>query len=134
MTHQQLTNALSQWMFNVASSFLPQVRITPGSGIGRIMSIIGIDISRYNPWNELGFLAEPIIETVLTPMVNRYLSGFSEEQISEAVDKIVESCITQAKEKGYVNIFGIQLGHDAFEGLKNLMKNENDTRSKGQVQ
>ena len=121
-------------MFNVASSFLPQVRMSPSSGIGRIMTIIGIDVSRYNPWNELGFLAEPVVETVLTPMVSKYLSGFSEEQLTDAVEKIVDSCISQAKEKGYVNIFGIQLGSDAFEGLKDLLKNENDTRSEGQVQ
>ena len=134
MTHQELTTALSQWMFNVASSFLPQVRMSPSSGIGRIMTIIGIDVSRYNPWNELGFLVEPVVETVLTPMVSKYLSGFSEKQLTDAVEKIVDSCISQAKEKGYVNIFGIQLGSDAFEGLKDLLKNENDTRSEGQVQ
>ena len=134
MTHQELTTALSQWMFNVASSFLPQVRMSPSSGIGRIMTIIGIDVSRYNPWNELGFLAEPVVETVLTPMVSKYLSGFSEKQLTDAVEKIVDSCISHAKEKGYVNIFGIQLGSDAFEGLKDLLKNENDTRSEGQVQ
>lgn len=134
MTHQELTTALSQWMFNVASSFLPQVRMSPSSGIGRIMAIIGIDVSRYNLWNELGFLAEPVVETVLTPMVSKYLSGFSEKQLTDAVEKIVGSCIAQAKEKGYVNIFGIQLGSDAFEGLKDLLKNENDTRSEGPVQ
>lgn len=121
-------------MFNVASSFLPQVRMSPSSGIGRIMTIIGIDVSRYNPWNELGFLAEPVVETVLAPMIGKYLSGFSEEQLTDAVEKIVDSCISQSKEKGYVNIFGIQLGSDAFEGLKDLLKNENDTRSEGQVQ
>lgn len=134
MTHQELTTALSQWMFNVASSFLPQVRMNPSSGIGRIMTIIGIDVSRYNPWNELGFLAEPVVETVLTPIVSKYLSGFSEKQLTDAVEKILDSCISQAKEKGYVNIFGIQLGSDAFEGLKDLLKNENNTRSEGQVQ
>lgn len=121
-------------MFNVASSFLPQVRMSPSSGIGRIMTIIGIDVSRYNPWNELGFLAEPVVKTVLAPMVSKYLSGFSEEQLTDAVEKIVDSCISQAKDKGYVNVFGIQLGSDAFEGLKDLLKNENDTRSEGQVQ
>lgn len=121
-------------MFNVASSFLPQVRMSPSSGIGRIMTIIGIDVSRYNPWNELGFLVEPVVETVLAPMVSKYLSGFSEKQLTDAVDKIVDSCISQAKEKGYVNVFGIQLGSDAFDGLKDLLKNENDTRSEGQVQ
>lgn len=134
MTHETITNALAQWTFNVASSFLPKVKIMQTSAIGRMMTVLGIDLSRYNPWNELGFLAEPVIETMLTPVMSKYLSGFSEEQLSGAVNKIVDSCIAQAKEKGYVNVFGIQLGQDAFEGLKELLNDEDDTRSEGQVQ
>lgn len=131
MTHETITNALAQWTFNVASSFLPKVKIMQTSTIGKMMSILGIDLSSYNPWNELGFLAEPVIETMLTPVIEKYLSGYSEEQLSEAVNKIVDSCISQAKDKGYVNVFGIQLGENAFEGLKELLNNEDDTRSEG---
>lgn len=121
MTHESLTNALSQWAFKVASSFLPAVRIPQTSGVGSVMAMLGIDLSRYNVWNELGFLAEPVIKTMLTPMVNKYFGSMSEEQLTETVDTIVNSCISQAKERGRVNVFGIELKEDAFEGLKSML-------------
>lgn len=121
MTQESLTNALSQWAFKVASSFLPAVRIPQTSGVGSVMAMLGIDLSRYNVWNELGFLAEPVIKTMLTPIVSKYFGSMSEEQLTETVDTIVNSCISQAKERGHVNVFGIELKEDAFEGLKSML-------------
>jgi hypothetical protein len=114
--------ALSEWAFNVAAAVLPRYTIPQGSTIGNIMQgFFGMDPKNYNVWNELGFLAEPLIQTMVTPMVNRYLAGMSDEQVRDVVMKFAESFLQQAREKGAVNLFGIELGPKAFEGLKEIL-------------
>jgi hypothetical protein len=58
---------------------------------------------------------------MVTPMVNRYLAGMSDEQVRDVVMKFAESFLQQAREKGAVNLFGIELGPKAFEGLKEIL-------------
>lgn len=114
--------ALTQWGFKVASAVLPKFSIPPGSAIGNMMQgFLGINPASYNVWNELGFLAEPLLQTMITPVANRYLSGMSDEQIREVAMKFADSFLEQAREKGSVNLFGIELGVNAFEGLKEIL-------------
>ena len=87
------------------------------------MQLIGADPATYNIWNELGFLAEPMIQTMITPALHRMLSGIPEEQIPELAMKFVDSFVTRAEEKGSVNLFGIELGKGSFEKLKELLNN-----------
>ena len=117
----KISAALSEWAFNVAKSALPQVRIPTNSTIGHLMGLIGYDPAKYNIWNELGFLAEPIIETAVTPAVHKMLGGFPDEQLPELASKYVDAFVRQAQEKGSVNLFGLELGPKAFEGLKTIL-------------
>lgn len=126
-----LTSALGEWGYKVAQSFLPQVRIPADSGVGKFMyGILGVDPARYNPWDELGFLVEPFLQTMISPMLTRYLSGIPDEQVEEIANKFVDSFIERAKDKGSINIFGIELKEDAFDGLKEIInqKFKNDER------
>lgn len=113
--------ALSEWAFNVAASFLPKVNIPVDSSLGHLMGIIGMNPAKYNVWKELGFLAEPMIQMLVTPAVNKMLSGFPDEQIPDLAMKFVDSFIEQAENKGSVNLFGIELGKNAFDGLKEIL-------------
>lgn len=114
--------ALGQWGFNVAKSVLPQVGIPANSAIGKFMyGILGIDPASYNLWNELGFLAEPMIQTLVTPLVGRYLSDIPEDQVKDITLKFVDAFIDRAKEKGCVNLFGLQMGENAFTDLKDIL-------------
>ena len=88
------------------------------------MQIIGVDPSTYNVWNELGFLLEPTIQTMVTPAINRMLSGIPDEQIPELVMKFADSFISKAQEKGGVNLFGLELGQGSFERLKDILKSK----------
>lgn len=118
----KVSAGLSEWAFNVAKSFLPQVGIPTESAIGKFMyGILGVNPATYNVWNELGFLAEPVIQTLITPAVNKMLAGFPDEQIPELTMKYIDAFMKQANEKGAVNLFGLSLGANAFEGLKNIM-------------
>lgn len=121
----QVSNALAEWGYKVASSFLPAYRIPEGSAIGNIMQgFFGMNPASYNVWKELGFLAEPLLQSLVTPAVNRMLAGMSDEQAQDVVFKFVDAFITQAKEKGSVNLFGIELKEDAFIGLREILANK----------
>lgn len=113
--------AVSEWAFNVAKAFLPEFKIPVGGKLGGLMQLIGADPATYNVWNELGFLAEPLIQTAVTPAINRMLSGFPDEQVPELAMKFVDSFITRANEKGTVNLFGIELTASTFERLKEIL-------------
>ena len=117
----KVSAGLSEWAFNVAKAVLPHFKISPNSTLGHMMGLIGADPVTYNVWNELGFLAEPLIQSFTTPAVNKLLGGIPDEQIPELVNKYVDAFIKQAQEKGSVDLFGLKLGANAFEGLKDIM-------------
>ena len=114
--------ALSEWVFNVAKSVLPKVGIPTESAVGKFMyGILGVNPATYNVWNELGFLAEPMIQTIVTPMVGKYLQGIPDEQVQEVVMKFADAFVKQAREKGSVNLFGLEMGENAFTDLKAIL-------------
>lgn len=114
--------AVSEWAFNVAKAFLPQFKIPVGGKLGGFMQLLGADPATYNIWNELGFLAEPMIQSIVTPTLNRLLSGMTEEQIPDLAIKFADSFIKRAEEKGSVNLFGLELGQGSFERLKEILE------------
>ena len=118
----KVSSALSEWAFNVAKSFLPQMKIPVGGKLGGLMQLIGADPATYNIWNELGFLAEPLIQTMVTPAVNKMLSSIPDEQVPEVAMRFVDSFIKRAEEKEGVNLFGVELGQGSFERLKELLE------------
>ena len=116
--------AVSEWAFNVAKAFLPQMKIPVGGKLGGFMQILGQDPATYNIWNELGFLAEPLIQSVVSPAMSKMLSGMPEEQIPDIAMKFVDSFIKRAEEKGSVNVFGIELGQSSFVRLKEILESK----------
>jgi hypothetical protein len=116
--------ALSEWAFNIAKTFLPQFKIPVGGRLGGLMQMIGADPATYNIWSELGFLAEPLIQTVVTPAVHRMLGGIPDEQVPDLAMKFVDSFIQRAEENGSVNLFGIELGKGSFERLREILSNK----------
>lgn len=119
---------LSEWLSRVGASVLPKVSIPQTSGIGQVMgSLFGFNMANYNVWNELGFLLQPTIKNFVTPMVSKYLSVVPDEQIQPMVMEYADAFIKQAQERGSVNLFGIELGANAFEGLKEIMSNKFNT-------
>lgn len=117
----KVSAALSEWSFNVAKAFLPQFKIPVGGKLGGLMQILGQDPATYSIWNELGFLAEPLIQTMVTPAVHKMLSGLPDEQVPEIANKFVDSFMVKAEEKGSINLFGLELGKPSFERLKEIM-------------
>lgn len=118
----KVSTAVSEWIFNVAKSVLPKFTVPVESAVGKFMyGILGVNPSSYNVWNELGFLAEPMIKTIVTPMLNKYLAGIPDEQIKDIAMEFADAFIAQAKKNKHVNLFGLQLGENAFSGLKDIL-------------
>lgn len=120
----KLSLAVSEWTFNVAKAFLPQFKIPVGGKLSGFMQILGQNPATYNIWNELGFLAEPLIQSVVTPSLSQMMKGMPDEQIPDLAMKFVDSFIKRAEEKGSVNVFGLELGQSSFERLKEILENK----------
>jgi hypothetical protein len=120
---EKLSEILTEWLSNVASSVLPKISIAPTSSIGRVMNgFFGIDLGSYSVWNELGFLAKPAINSFVQPMLVKYLSFMPEEKIKSTALEMVGAMVKQAEMKGYVNLFGIQIGKNAFDDLHMMIE------------
>lgn len=120
----KLSNIIAEWLSNIMASVLPKVSISPTSGIGKVMNgLLGIDLTTYNVWNELGFLATPVINAFSKPMLQQYLSLIPEEQIKDVALNMVNAMVEQANMKGHINIFGVEVGRNAFEDLKRMVEN-----------
>lgn len=119
---EKVSAAMSEWLFKVAAGVLPKVRIPSDSAIGKFMyGFIGVDPNSYNLWSELGFLAEPTIEVVVSPMLKQYLGGMSDEQVKSVVMKYADAMVEQVEKKGSINLFGMELQRDAFADLKRIL-------------
>ena len=117
----KLSEALAEWGVNVAKSVLPNVKIPPQSGIGGFMQILGIDPMSYNIYNELGFLLKPTMRRFIQPTLTKYLGGMTDAEVEEVAMEYVEALREKAGERGYVNLFGVQVGANAFDGLKDIL-------------
>jgi hypothetical protein len=125
MTNLDKTSvALSEWGFGVVKALLPQLKIPVGGKLGGLMQLIGADPATYNIWNELGFLAEPLMQAVVRPAVYKMLSVIPDEQVPDIAMKFVDSFIKRTEEKGSVNLFGLELGQGTFVKLKEIMENK----------
>jgi hypothetical protein len=119
---EKVSAAASEWIFKIAAGVLPKVNIPADSAIGKFMyGFIGVDPNSYNLWNELGFLAEPTIEVMVTPMIEKYLGGMSDEQIKSVAMKYADAMLQQVERKGSINLFGMELQRDAFVDLKRIL-------------
>jgi hypothetical protein len=118
----KVTNALSEWIFNVAKSILPKVNIPVESAIGKFMyGILGVNPASYNVWSELGFLAQPTIQAFISPMLNNFFKGMTDEQIKDIVMQYTDAMLAEVERKGSINLFGLELRKDAFEDLKRML-------------
>jgi hypothetical protein len=118
-----LVGAMVEWVGKIAASILPQVKVPPTSTIGKMMSgFFGINPAQYNIWAELGFLLNPTIQSFVEPMMRKYLAVIPDENIKDVAMNYADALLKQAQVKGSVNVFGIELGANTFEGLKGILE------------
>lgn len=125
-----LVVAITEWLGNIASSVLPQIQVPPQSAIGRMMSgFFGINPATYNIWNELGFLMTPTIRSFVEPQLRKYIDAIPDENIKDMAMSYADALLTQAQQKGSVNMFGVELGPGTFEGLKAILHDKFNTNT-----
>lgn len=118
---EKLGDALSEWGMNVAKSVLPNVKIPPTSSIGGFMAMLGVDVRTYSIYDELGFLLKPTMRRFIQPTLTKYLGGMTDAEVEEIAKEYVEAMRQQANERGYVNLFGVEVGANAFDALKDIL-------------
>ena len=117
----KLIEVLSEWGFNIAKGVLPNVKVPPTSTIGKMMTLLGINPLTYSIYNELGFLVEPSIRAFIAPMVERYVGQLPDEQIPIIARMYADALRKRASERGYVDVFGVQIGESSFAKLQDLI-------------
>ena len=118
---EKLGEALTEWGMNVAKSELPNVKIPPQSGIGGFMAMLGIAPMSYNIYNELGFLLKPTMRRFIQPTLTKYLGGMTDAEVEEVAMEYVAAMREKANERRNINLFAIQVGVNAFDGLKDIL-------------
>lgn len=117
----KLTIALTEWAKIAAKSAMPQLVVTPTSSIGKMMSFIGVNPATYNIYDELGFLLTPTLKSYIEPHLRKFFKGMPEEEIMSVAMSYIDACEQRAVERGHVNIFGVELGANAFTRLREIV-------------
>jgi hypothetical protein len=119
-----LSAALTEWAMVVVKSGMPQLVVPPDSTIGRMMLFMGVNPATYNIYNELGFLLQPTLKTYIDPMLVKFFKDMSDEEVMSVAMAYIDACEQHANEQGHVNLFGIELGANAFAGLRDIIKSK----------
>ena len=69
----------------------------------------------------LNAFPEPMIQSLVSPMVGRLMKGIPEEQVKDIAMKFADAFVKQAREKGSVNLFGLEMGENAFADLRAIL-------------
>ena len=62
------------------------------------------------------------MRSIVEPKLGELLSNIPNEKYNEMVMSFADSFITQARVNGYVNLFGIHIGENAFIDLKAMLE------------
>ena len=120
----KLSAALTEWAMLAAKSAMPQLVVPADSAIGKMMSFIGVNPATYNIYNELGFLLGPTLKNYIEPQLRKFFDGWSDSEVMDVAMSYVDACERQASEHGHVNLFGVELGANAFTRLREIIKSE----------
>lgn len=116
---ERITEALVGWLTETAASLLPQLKIPANGVVARVMTgLFDIDLASYNIWDELGFLLTPTVCTFVEPHIERYLAAVPDERIGTVALSYADAFLARAREKGSVNLFGVQLDETDILNLR----------------
>lgn len=119
-----LIKSVNLWLGDIISGVLPSFRNnqTMARVNGLMGSFLGLDLSNYNILTEFSFLIPSLMGNYVSNYVNQFLDalGVKDEDIPNQMAMIIDSCISRCREKGHINIFGLQFEENAFSNLKNI--------------
>ncbi len=130
-----LIKSVNLWLADIITGVLPSFRNNQTlARVNNIMgSFLGLDLSNYNIISEFSFLIPSLMGNYINNYVSQFVDalGIKDEDIPSQFSMIIDSCISRCREKGHINIFGLQFEENAFNNLKNiftgLVNNTNTT-------
>ena len=130
-----LIKSVNLWLADIITGVLPSFRNNQTlARVNNIMgSFLGLDLSNYNIISEFSFLIPSLMGNYINNYVSQFVDalGIKDEDIPSQFSMIIDSCVSRCREKGHINIFGLQFEENAFNNLKNiftgLVNNTNTT-------
>lgn len=124
MYREILIKSVNLWLADIISGVLPSFKNNQTmSRVNNIMgSFLGMDLSNYSILSEFSFLIPSLVSNYVNTYVNQFIDSMSikDEDIPTQTNMIIDSCIARCREKGHINIFGLQFEEGAFNNFKNI--------------
>lgn len=122
-----LVKSVNLWLSDIVVGILPSFKNNPTMNkINNIMgSMLGLDLSNYNILSEFSFLVPSLLGNYVNGYITQFINsmGIADKDIPEQVKNIVNSCIQQCRNKGHINIFGLQFEESAFNNFNQIFTN-----------
>jgi hypothetical protein len=122
-----LVKSINLWLADIIIGVLPNFRNNPTMNkVNNIMgSLLGLDLSNYNVLSEFSFLVPSLLGNYVNGYVTQFISsmGIEDKDIPEQVKNITNNCIQQCKNKGHINVFGLQFEESAFNNFNQIFTN-----------
>jgi hypothetical protein len=122
-----LVKSVNLWLADIIVGILPSFKNNPTMNkMNNIMgSLLGLDLSSYNILSEFSFLVPSLLGNYVNSYVTQFLNsmGIADKDIPVQVSNLINSCIQQCKNKGHINIFGLQFEESAFNNFNQIFTN-----------
>lgn len=122
-----LVKSVNLWLADIIVGILPSFKNNPTMNkMNNIMgSLLGLDLSSYNILSEFSFLVPSLLGNYVNSYVTQFLNsmGIADKDIPAQVSNLINSCIQQCKNKGHINIFGLQFEESAFNNFNQIFTN-----------
>jgi hypothetical protein len=125
MYNEVLVKSINIWLGNIIGGILPSIQSPMLNRINNIMgAFLGIDLSKYSILSEFSFLVPDLLDGTIRKYVEEGLDKLkiSDDEIPSKFNFIINSCINRCKDKGSINIFGLQFEAKSFEKLKEIFE------------
>lgn len=123
-----LIKSINAWLADIIAGVLPSFKNIPiMTKINNIMgSFLGLDLSNYSILSEFSFLIPNLIGNYVNNYVNQFINimGIKDEDIPGQVNSIVNNCIQRCREKGHINVYGLQFEESAFNNFSQIFNQQ----------
>jgi hypothetical protein len=120
-----LIKSVNIWLGSIINGVIPSIQSPTLNKINNFVgAFLGVDLSRYSILGEFSFLIPDLLEGTISKYIDEGLDKLkiSDEEIPEKFSVIINSCINRCKDKGSINIFGLQFEAKSFERLKEIFE------------
>jgi threonine dehydrogenase-like Zn-dependent dehydrogenase len=119
-----LVKSVNLWLADIIVGILPSFKNNPTMNkMNNVMgSLLGLDLSNYSILSEFSFLIPSLLGNYVNGYVTQFINsmGIADKDIPAQVNNIINSCIQQCRNKGHINIFGLQFEENAFNNFNKI--------------